>query len=96
MLLTVMSSQLGPEDARTKESDLWLKELTSNAVLSAKQAEVEKAQLAQKASASSGKIQPNKTTAVPTGELPIDQLVQYINEDNKKPSSKKTKGKKRQ
>jgi hypothetical protein len=75
---------------------LWLKELTSNAVLSAKQAEAEKAKLAQKASASSGKIQPSKTTSVPTGELPIDQLVQYINEDTKKPASKKTKGKKRQ
>lgn len=75
---------------------MWLKELTSNAVLSAKQAEAEKAKLTQKASASTGKIQPNKTTAVPTGELPIDQLVQYINEDAKKSASKKTKGKKRQ
>ncbi|CAM0142559.1 Intracellular distribution of mitochondria [Umbelopsis sp. WA50703] len=93
---SIFDSKLGPEDPRTKESDLWLKELTSNAVLSAKQAEAEKAKLAQKASASSGKIQPSKTTSVPTGELPIDQLVQYINEDTKKPASKKTKGKKRQ
>lgn len=31
----VFEKKLGAEDPRTKESDMWLKELTSNAVLTA-------------------------------------------------------------
>jgi len=95
-LLSLGKLQLGEEDPRTKESDLWLKELTSNAIFTAKQAEVEQAKLAQKASASGAKLQPTKSNAVPRGELPIDQLVQYINEESGKANAKKSKGKRRQ
>jgi protein TIF31 len=90
---------LGEEDPRTKESELWLKELTSNAIFSAKHAEAEKAKLTQKAAASTGstKIQQNKPSVVPRGEMPIEQLVQYINNEvSQKASAKKSKGKKRQ
>ncbi|GAB5586112.1 Intracellular distribution of mitochondria [Umbelopsis nana] len=92
----IFTSKLGEEDPRTKESDLWLKELTSNAIFTAKQAEAEKARLSEKVSASSAKIQQTKPNVVPRGELPIDQLVQFINEGSQKPASKKSKGKKRQ
>ncbi|KAI9254747.1 clustered mitochondria-domain-containing protein [Helicostylum pulchrum] len=78
----VFNEKLGPEDARTKDSDLWLKELTQNAVMVAAQARAEQARNA----AGAMKTAPVSTSApaaaaaaVPRGELPIDQVLSYIN-----------------
>ncbi|KAL0073572.1 clustered mitochondria-domain-containing protein [Phycomyces blakesleeanus] len=73
----VFEAKLGPEDPRTKESDTWLRELTSNALLTAQRA------LDQIKVAETSVAQPTPTAApapqVPRGELPIDQVLQYIN-----------------
>lgn len=73
----VFDKKLGPEDARTKDSDLWLKELTQNAVMVAQQAREDQTRRASNAS----KTMPVSTPVVQpvVGELPIDQVLQYIN-----------------
>lgn len=80
----VFNAKLGPEDPRTKDSDLWLKELTSNAVIVAQQAREEQARRANGTATvpvSSPAPIPAATAEVPRGELPIDQVLQYINSE---------------
>ncbi|KAI9314033.1 clustered mitochondria-domain-containing protein [Dichotomocladium elegans] len=77
----VFEKKLGAEDPRTKESDLWLKELTQNAVLTAKRIQQE-AQLSQTQARLSGSAPAAAAAAaaqIPRGNMPIDQVVQYIN-----------------
>lgn len=96
----VFNAKLGPEDPRTKDSDLWLKELTTNAVILAQQARIEQAQQKAVPVSSNNTAPATKKTAaeIPRGELPIDQVLQYINGDEataarkgKKKSQKKNK-----
>lgn len=70
---------MGPEDPRTKDSDAWLKELTSNAVIMAQRAREQ--QMLEKTTPinSSTVVSEKKKSDVPRGELPIDQVLQYIN-----------------
>ncbi|KAG1469939.1 hypothetical protein G6F56_002970 [Rhizopus delemar] len=84
-----LAFSLGPEDPRTKDSDLWLKELTTNAVLMAQRAR-EQQQQQQQQLQQQQQQQPTIPAEPARGDLPIDQVLQYING----PSSKK--GKKNQ
>lgn len=60
---------------------MWLKELTSNAVIVAQQAREEQARRANGTTTVpiSNPAPMPTTTEVPRGELPIDQVLQYIN-----------------
>ncbi|KAG0166155.1 Intracellular distribution of mitochondria [Apophysomyces sp. BC1034] len=79
----VFEKKLGVEDPRTKESDMWLKELTSNALITAQRArEQSKATATPIAAAAEKPSQAAKKTEVPRGELPIEQVLQYINSPN--------------
>ena len=86
----VFEKKLGPEDPRTKDSDLWLKELTSNAVLMAQRARQQQQQQQQQQQ-TRVMATPASTSEPVRGDLPIDQVLQYINS----PSSTSKKGKKK-
>ncbi|CAO3629987.1 unnamed protein product [Cunninghamella echinulata] len=108
----IFEKKLGNDDPRTKESDMWLKELTSNALLTAQRAREQQHSLLERAAAaastntttitnttttssSSSSKHTSKhqqqSTDVPKGELPIDQVLQYINNGS---SSSRKQGKK--
>lgn len=103
--LILINIQLGPEDPRTKDSDLWLRELTQNAVAVAQQAREEQARnaagatkttpmaAAGSAASAAGPAASAAVPEVPRGELPIDQVLQYINGE---PTTAARKGKKSQ
>jgi protein TIF31 len=84
-LTNVIYLQLGPEDPRTKDSDLWLKELTTNAVILAQQAREDQAKKVGNGTSTvpvsngSAPAAALSVPEVPRGELPIDQVLQYIN-----------------
>ncbi|KAI8337160.1 clustered mitochondria-domain-containing protein [Chlamydoabsidia padenii] len=94
----VFEKKLGQDDYRTKESDAWLKELTSNALLTAQRArelEQQQQQLQQQQKPSDKtKQHTTKPTEIAKGELPIDQVLQYIN--NGTSGSSRKSGKKSQ
>ncbi|KAI9487743.1 MAG: clustered mitochondria-domain-containing protein [Benjaminiella poitrasii] len=83
----IFEKKLGPEDPRTKDSDVWLKELTTNAVIMAQRAREEQRQQQTKANKPVSTMEDVKKQAAPTaretpkGELPIDQVLKYINGD---------------
>ncbi|KAI8971247.1 clustered mitochondria-domain-containing protein [Pilobolus umbonatus] len=89
----VFDKKLGPEDSRTKDSDMWLKELTTNAVLIAQKAREEQTSTIQPAPAVSNVGIPSKAPEVVQGELPIEQVMKFINGDAT--SSNARKGKKK-
>ena len=91
-----MYIQLGPEDPRTKDSDLWLKELTTNAVLMAQRARDQQQQLQQQQQQQQQQAAKTAPTAAESspGELPIDQVLQYINGPSSKKGKKKNQKKK--
>jgi protein TIF31 len=72
---------------------LWLKELTSNAVIVAQQAREEQARRVNGITTTVPVSNPATvptTAEVPRGELPIDQVLQYINgEPNSRKGNKK-------
>ncbi|KAG2213982.1 hypothetical protein INT47_001252 [Mucor saturninus] len=74
----VFDKKLGAEDPRTKDSDLWLKELTQNAVMVAQQAREDQARRASNATKTMP-VSVKEDTQPVVGELPIDQVLQYIN-----------------
>ncbi|KAI8074519.1 clustered mitochondria-domain-containing protein [Gongronella butleri] len=96
----VFEKKLGDEDPRTKESDMWLKELTANALATAT---AQRAKLMQQQQQQANLVPTNthavphgraqQTQDIPTGEMPIDQVMQYINGDANKTSSTKKAGK---
>ncbi|KAI9249451.1 clustered mitochondria-domain-containing protein [Phascolomyces articulosus] len=91
----VFEKKLGAEDPRTKESDMWLKELTSNALLSAQRAR-EQAQSATRPSGVAATSVPNGNIAQQQpGNMPIEQAVQYINGDTPRTGSSSRKNKKK-
>ncbi|KAL7335666.1 Intracellular distribution of mitochondria [Mucor circinelloides] len=86
----VFEKKLGPEDARTKDSDLWLKELTTNAVIVAQRAREEKINADANSTTTPVSV-PEPTQSKPqVGELPIDQVLQFINGDSSSKSKKGT------
>ncbi|KAI8636869.1 clustered mitochondria-domain-containing protein [Parasitella parasitica] len=85
----VFEKKLGPEDARTKDSDLWLKELTTNAVIVAQRAREEKDNAAVNNFATPVTVPEPMQQKPKVGELPIDQVLQYINGDSTTVKSKK-------
>lgn len=85
----VFEKKLGPEDARTKDSDLWLKELTTNAVIVAQRAREEKDNAALNSTTTPVSVPEPAQLKPQVGELPIDQVMQFINGDS---SSKSKKG----
>ncbi|RKP13274.1 clustered mitochondria-domain-containing protein, partial [Piptocephalis cylindrospora] len=94
---SIYGETVGPEDPRTRESEFWLQQLTTNAVLAARKAKEQAAKvevpsphgrlgmMKQGKGSSPGPKQPKAR-----GELPIDELLQYI----ESPSRGKGKGKK--
>ncbi|KAI8359983.1 clustered mitochondria-domain-containing protein [Blakeslea trispora] len=91
----VFEKKLGPEDPRTKDSDLWLNELTSNAVLIAQRAREEQARASSKPIATPNTGKKVSVPEVPHGELPIDQVLQYINGESGSRKGKKKNQKKK-
>ena len=96
----VFEKKLGPEDARTKDSDLWLKELTTNAVIVAQRDREEKNNAITNNTATVKPVSvPEPTQPKPkVGELPIDQVLEFINGDStksKKGGQKKSQKKQR-
>ncbi|CAO3631081.1 unnamed protein product [Cunninghamella blakesleeana] len=98
----VFEKKLGEEDPRTKESDMWLKELTSNALLTAQRAQEQQQSLLERAAAatiaantpsSKHSSKQQQSVEIPKGELPIDQVLQYINNGS---SGSRKQGKKNQ
>ena len=85
---------MGAEDPRTKESDLWLKELTSNALLSAQRAR-EQAQSATRPSGVTATSVPNGQQQQHPGNMPIEQAVQFINDGSQRTTPSSKKGKKK-
>ncbi|KAG2225941.1 hypothetical protein INT45_006637 [Circinella minor] len=90
----VFEKKLGAEDPRTKESDLWLKELTSNALLSAQRAR-EQAQSATRPSGVTATSVPNGQQQQHPGNMPIEQAVQFINDASQRTTPSSRKGKKK-
>ncbi|KAI8076797.1 clustered mitochondria-domain-containing protein [Halteromyces radiatus] len=90
----VFEAKLGKDDYRTKESDAWLKELTSNALLTAQRSrelqQQQQQEQQEKSLSSDPSKQSNKTSQVAKGELPIDQVLQYINNGSSGSSSRKS------
>ena len=95
LLLINVFFQLGPEDPRTKDSDLWLKELTSNAVLIAQRAREEQARASSMPIATPNTSKKASVPEIPHGELPIDQVLQYINGESGSRKGKKKNQKKK-
>ncbi|OBZ85999.1 Clustered mitochondria [Choanephora cucurbitarum] len=91
----VFEKKLGPEDPRTKDSDLWLKELTSNAVLIAQRAREEQARANSKPATAPNVNKKASAPEIPHGELPIDQVLQYINGESGSRKGKKKNQKKK-
>ncbi|OZJ06171.1 hypothetical protein BZG36_00998 [Bifiguratus adelaidae] len=96
----ILLPQLGPEDPRTKETERWLKDLTQNAVYTAKLKAMVQSKSNKKLD--SPKSDPlEKSAATPNqssggkGHLPIDDLIKYIEEDEHSGKSKKSGSKKR-
>ncbi|KAI8393980.1 clustered mitochondria-domain-containing protein [Radiomyces spectabilis] len=83
----VFEKKLGVEDPRTKESDMWLKELTSNALLTAQRAREHEAKAkdlpaaAAAAAAAATARATKKKIEIPKGELPLEEVLKYINGD---------------
>ncbi|CAO3579582.1 unnamed protein product [Absidia cylindrospora] len=87
----VFEKKLGKDDHRTKESDAWLKELTSNALLTAQRAQEQQQLQDQQPPLEKVKQHANNAkTEAAKGELPIDQVLQYINNGTSGSSSRKT------
>ncbi|KAI7900383.1 clustered mitochondria-domain-containing protein [Cokeromyces recurvatus] len=87
----IFEKKLGPEDPRTKDSDVWLKELTTNAVIMAQRAREEQQVNTNKTISTTTPEVIRKQVKIPEkpkGELPIDQLLKYINGENKENSQK--------
>ncbi|KAL1922247.1 uncharacterized protein VTP21DRAFT_9786 [Calcarisporiella thermophila] len=85
----IFKERLGDEDPRTRESEIWLKELTTNAVYAAKMAldQQKQAETRLHASPNAGavgrKVSPSgavKDGYGAKGNLPIDELLAYIGE----------------
>ncbi|KAI8144263.1 clustered mitochondria-domain-containing protein [Fennellomyces sp. T-0311] len=92
----VFEKKLGAEDPRTKESDMWLKELTSNALLSAQRAREQAAQSAVRPSGATAAVVPNgnaQQASQQPGEMPIEDVLQYINGDSSRTTPRKGKKK---
>lgn len=85
----IFNEKFGPEDQRTKESEQWLSQLTTNAVALAKLAKGQVAREAKRLHAYKANVQtlqPPSAVATPVtdfgsrGHMNIDELVQYIGE----------------
>ncbi|KAI9497198.1 clustered mitochondria-domain-containing protein [Zychaea mexicana] len=96
----VFEKKLGAEDPRTKESDMWLKELTSNALLSAQRAREQAQSAVRPSGATAAAAAVPKGTAQQQqqqqpGDMPIEQVLQYINGDSPRTATSARKGKKK-
>ncbi|ORX48226.1 hypothetical protein DM01DRAFT_1376834 [Hesseltinella vesiculosa] len=86
----VFEKKLGEDDPRTKESSMWLKELTANATATAQRARIQQQQpTLMPTNAQAVSSTPAPAREIPKGELPIDQVMQFINGDSGAKGSKK-------